>query len=55
MEKLDDIKADAKDILLEMKDIGERGPSKENAESMMGKMNDLTDVINRLDDVPDDD
>ena len=54
MENLDDVKADAKNILLEMKGIGERGPSKENAESMMNKMNDLKNIIVRLDNLPDD-
>ena len=54
MDTLDNIKADARSILLEMKDIGESGPSVENAELMLSKMKELQSVADRLDSVPDD-
>ena len=53
METLEDVKADAKDVLVEMKDIGARGPTKENAESMLEKMGELQKIADRLADVPD--
>ena len=54
MDTLEDVKADARSILLEMKRIGDRGPSKENAEAMIDKMRELRVVANRLDCIPDD-
>ena len=54
METLDDVKADARNILLEMKGIGEDGPTVENAEMMLGKMQELQSVADRLDVIPDD-
>ena len=53
MDTLDNIKTDARDVLLAMKSIGECGPSKANAHAMLDKMSDLQDIANRIDDLPD--
>lgn len=53
METLDGVKVDAKNTLLEMKRIGEGGPTRENAKMMLNKMHKLQSIVDRLDDVPD--
>lgn len=52
METLTDIKADAKDVLLAMRSIGKKGPSEENAKLMLDKMEDLQDIVDRIDNIP---
>ena len=54
METLVDIKKDGRSILLEMKAIGDRGPTKENAIEMQKKMMELQKLIPRLDSLPND-
>lgn len=49
MDTLDSVKVDAKGILLEMKRIGEAGPTRENAAKMIDKMHELKRVSDRLD------
>ena len=53
METLEDVKKDAKNILLEMKEIGDNGPTLENAKLMINKMDELQKIADRLDNVPD--
>ena len=52
MDTLEAIKADAREVLLDMKSIGEKGPSEENARLMLDKMKDLQDVADRIDNLP---
>ena len=54
METLDSIKSDAREILLRMKSIDEAGPSEENAKAMIDEMYNLQGVVDRIDDIPDD-
>lgn len=51
MSTLNDLKKDAKDILLEMKQIGNGGPTKENAQAILNKMGELQTVYDRANEV----